>query len=276
MGCLNSSSVFTHWFGNIHLSGICNRKCYFCIGQHMMDVDALNTLNTWPLPGIDNFVDECIKHGVREINLTGTNTDPLLYTKMWDLKKYLHYRMPHPYYCELGIRTNGIACLVDYVAQIYDKASLTVCSLDAKINTQMMGGDPPDIYKWKSWFPNDLKVNIVLGPENVKNGDIFGTIVALASFGIKRINLREPYGQPHIGNPIHLTPEGYLYGMPYWWFGETKVCYWDVHYCEVQSINLYANGRVSTEYPITKGYTENGEVWDQNHFPGGRVQEQWL
>lgn len=56
MGCLNSDGSFSHWFGNIHLSGPCNRKCYFCIGQHMMALDGENNLDTWPLKNIDGFV----------------------------------------------------------------------------------------------------------------------------------------------------------------------------------------------------------------------------
>ena len=50
----------------------------------------------------------------------------------------------------------------------------------------------------------------------------------------------------------------------------------DVHYVEVESVNLYANGRVSITYPITKGYDPSGVVFPQFTFPGGRVHEQWL
>lgn len=64
MGCLNYNKGFEHWFGNIHLSGPCNRACYFCIGQHMMAVDAENNLNTWPLLGIEEFVVLCQQAGI--------------------------------------------------------------------------------------------------------------------------------------------------------------------------------------------------------------------
>ena len=59
MGCLNADSGFSHWFGNIHLSGPCNRACYFCIGQHMMALDPFNNLDEWPLVGLDDFVRKC-------------------------------------------------------------------------------------------------------------------------------------------------------------------------------------------------------------------------
>ncbi len=143
----------------------------------------------------------------------------------------------------------------------------------------MMGeGVPPDLARILTNHPNmDIKINVVMGPENVNNGDIFNTLNRLIHMGVRRVNLREPYGQPHIGDPMPTT----LYtkqvlGMPsYNWQG-LSVTYWDVHYVEVESVNLYANGRISVTYPITKGHDESGEVHDQTFFPGGRIHEQWL
>ena len=79
MGCLNSSNKFEHVFANIHLSGPCNRSCYFCIGQHMMDLDPENNLDTWPLLGLDKFVERCNERSITDVFVTGTNTDPMLY-----------------------------------------------------------------------------------------------------------------------------------------------------------------------------------------------------
>src|SRR5437762_5702074 len=104
MGCLNSEGQFFHWFANIHLSGPCNRACYFCIGQHMMELDPLNNLNLWPLKNIDEFLDCCLDKDVNEINLTGSNTDPLLYNHIPELKAYLEENIPNLIF---GIRTNG-------------------------------------------------------------------------------------------------------------------------------------------------------------------------
>ena len=108
MGCLNSKGNFTHWFGNIHLSGPCNRSCYFCIGQHMMAFDSLNVLDQWPLINIDRFVDDCYAKSISEINLTGSNTDPMLYKHIDRLYNYLYETVPN---LRFGIRTNGIKIL---------------------------------------------------------------------------------------------------------------------------------------------------------------------
>jgi hypothetical protein len=61
MGCLNDdpNHPFPHFFGNIHLSGPCNRSCYFCIGQHMMALDQENSLKRIPT-NIGKFLRECM------------------------------------------------------------------------------------------------------------------------------------------------------------------------------------------------------------------------
>jgi hypothetical protein len=281
MGCLNDTVGFKHWFGNIHLSGPCNRKCYFCIGQHMMALDKFNVLDTWPLDGLDAFLKECNDLNVTEINLTGTNTDPLLYKHLGELR---HYFKDYT----LGIRTNAVLSNLEGL-KYFDKGSITICSLDKEIYKKMMGhGEPPrlnDILDATQMW-SDVKVNIVLGPENCgPDNDIIKTIIDLknaeySNNQFTKINLREPYGQPHVGNPLMrldwLKPACYTYGMPTYNIGGIMVTYWDVHYVEVESINLYANGNISMTYPITKGYDDTGIVLDQTHFTGGRVREQWL
>lgn len=284
MGCLNSEGQFSHWFGNVHLSGPCNRSCYFCIGQHMMALDSYNNLKKWPLENVDAFVDECIKKRIAEVNVTGTNTDPLLYAHTQELAKYLRNRLGPE--TRLGVRTNGALVLGHLdVWRHYDKASVTVCSFDRSIYNKMMGpGEPPDLAAIlaESGHMSDVKVNVVLGPENAD--DVFETIVRCIDLGIKKINLREPYGQPHVGDPmkkIGLRRGGFTLGMPTYPVADGRhghlanVTYWDVHYVEVESVNLYANGIISTTYPITKGHHPTGEVKDQSSFPGGRVREQW-
>lgn len=277
MGCLNSTGDFSHWFGNIHLSGPCNRRCYFCIGQHMMALDSLDTLDAWPLPGFAEFIARCRERRIGEVNLTGSNTDPLLYRHHWPLTNTLRMEIPG---VKIGIRTNG-ALLLDRgdILDCYDKFSISITSLDPAIYKRTMGcGEPPDIYAIVAAIPRKpIKVNIVLCPETVDSGDLYRTLDRLAEAGIKTVNMREPYGQPHIGSPLK-NPCGSVYGMPqYRWGAGMMVTYWDVHYCEVESVNLYASGRVSEDYPVTRGHDESGVVKDQAQWTrSGRVCEQWV
>ena len=275
MGCLNDEGKFSHWFGNIHLSGPCNRRCYFCIGQHMMALDQMNTLDRFPLPGLDEFIVRCASHKVKEVYLTGSNTEPMLYRHHAELVERLKGGIRS---VRVGIRSNGIMVpkLPD-TWRLYDKASITICSIDRDVNRRMMGGDPADIDGIIGISAGmDLKVNVVLGPENI--GDVVNTLEKLAGSGVRRVNLREPYRQPHVGDPMvrnGFIAEGTTLEMPTYRIGRMKVTYWDVHYVEVESVNLYASGRISELYLITKGHDESGEVHSQEQFRHGRQRAQW-
>jgi MoaA/NifB/PqqE/SkfB family radical SAM enzyme len=271
MGCLNSDGRFAHWFGNIHLSGPCNRACYFCIGQHMMALDALNNLGTWPLLGLAAFLKQCALRGVETVYLTGTNTDPLLYRHPGRLAGALREAG-----FRVGIRTNGIA-FHPQTWKLYDVGSVTICSLNRATSLAMMGGEPPDLPRILTHSGlMDLKVNVVLGPEN--RAEIPALLDTLEAYGVTRVNLREPYGQPRQGDPLMSGrfPRGQKLGMPVYDWRGMSVMYWDVHYVEVESVNLYANGRISETYPITKGCADDGIVQPQSAFPGGRIREQWV
>ena len=123
-----------------------------------------------------------------------------------------------------------------------------------------------------------IKVNIVLCPEN-RGDDLLRTIEGLSAAGVRKINLREPYGQPHQGDPFaqSMSQVAERYGMPVYMMGATEVMYWDVHYVEVESVNLYANGIVSETYPITNGYDPSeGKVLDQSNWTDAkRHLPQW-
>lgn len=242
-----------------------------------MALDNYNTLDKFPLPGLDEFIKKCNEMEISEINMTGTNTDPLLYKHTQDLKLYLLKYIPK---LSFKIRTNAVKNDLSSF-NFYNGGSITICSLNENIYKQMMGkGTPPDIEKilkaTNHW--RELKINIVLGDENVKGGDIHETLAILESYKIQKVNLREPYGQAHIGNPLAtLVKMGEIFGNPYYDYENgMRVTYWDVHYTEVESINLYANGIVSTTYPITKGHDPvTGKVLDQSHFGKGRHYKQW-
>lgn len=249
----------------------------------MMALDPYNNLKTWPLTNIDKFVIKCNEHRVREINLTGSNTDPLLYEHTEKLANYLKLCIPD---VKLGVRTNGADALVKMgTLDLFDHISVSITSFNKAIYEKTMGrGLPPDKRLLKKLAKNKrLKVNIVLCPEILyrDSRDLIETLNVLSDAGVETVNLREPYGQPHIGDPaksIGLLQSGLRHGMPCYRILDMDVTYWDVHYVEVESVNLYANGIISETYPITKGHDPvAGKVEDQGHFTkSGRVRPQWL
>jgi len=245
----------------------------------MMALDKLNNLDRFPLINLDRFVDSCLEHDVHEVNITGSNTDPMLYKHMEKLRSYLQARIPNLIF---GIRTNGVLVLERWeVWQLFDKASISLCSFDPNLYIAMMGrGAPPNLEEiLKRSGSKPVKMNIILGPEIVDE-DLFTTLDKLADMGIKKVNLREPYGQPHIGDPMAAKGLNYfkqVYGMPCYIYKGIEITYWDVHYVEVESVNLYSSGHISVTYPVSKGHHPvKGEVHDQTYFPtSGRLTKQW-
>lgn len=278
MGCLNSNENFEHWFGNIHLSGPCNRSCYFCIGQYMPGQDMNNNLHG-ELEGLNEFILACKAKGVTEVNITGTNTDPLMRDGLIGLCLYLRAAG----FTNIGIRTNGVRIRrLEDVMPYIDKVSVSVTSFDPDLYKQTMGqGTPPNLAEIKGYadlHKVDLKLNTVLCPETVELY-VARTIEHASDLGIKRINFREPYGQAHIGDPFAalLIPNKTVFGNPCYEIAGVECTYWDVNYTQVESVNLYADGKISLDYPVTRGHSdEHGDVKDQSFFEQGRQRSQWI
>lgn len=283
MGCLNSGQGFDHWFANIHLSGPCNRSCYFCIGQWMPGQDMNNNLGDVELKGYDKFLAECRERNITEVNITGTNTDPLMFKNLAGLLKQLR----NDGFTNIGIRTNAVQAnkLIEVMPYI-DKFSVSVTSFDPELYLKTMGSGWPPILEPVIEAANQhgvpVKLNVVLCPET--QNDITNTILKARDLGIKKINFREPYGQTHIGNPFSHPKisgdDGFLkrvFGNPCYNRYGVECTYWDVHYTQVESVNLYADGHVSIEYPISLGHSKTlGQVKDQSNFETGRQRTQWV
>lgn len=263
MGCLNDNKNFDHRFANIHLSGPCNRDCYFCIGQHMPGVQGLNTLQTWPLPGLIEFTTEASRLGVYRVYLTGSDTEPALYRYHEQLIQHLRRKLPG---CYIGIRTNGTR---PEVLRQYDGGSISVPSFDSHTYRKLMGGTVPDVAACIEACPS-LTLNVCLDVDSTRT--LQDTLDKASDLGFRRVNLRELYGQRHEGDPMvglsGFTRVGEWAGNPqYTSAAGLTVTYWNVHFTEVTSLNLYANGHVDHSYSVTLGHDkELGEVKGQEFF----------
>jgi hypothetical protein len=243
----------------------------------------MNNNLTGDIKGLDEFIAECKKRDVKEVNITGTNTDPLMRDGLIGLCLYLRYHGMN----NIGIRTNGIRVgrLIEVMPYI-DKVSISVTSLNPDLYKKTMGsGTPPDLGSIVVAAARNnvvVKLNVVLCPETA--GDIDHTIYRAANMLIEKINFREPYGQRHIGNPFahpkDLMNRGahkWVYGNPCYLRYGVECTYWDVHYTQVDSINLYADGTISNDYAVSLGHSEeHGDVKDQSKFRQGRQRAQWV
>lgn len=123
----------------------------------------------------------------------------------------------------------------------------------------------------------------ILEKDKLGHSDLEKTLRNLSRLNVERVNIRQPYGQPHIENPLGKLPAAFnfnkIHGMDSYFYGHNDMLltFWDVHYVEVESINLYANGRIITDYPVTRGHSPNGIVQSQENFKeSGRVRFQWV
>lgn len=124
-------------FANVLFGGPCNRRCYYCIGESLPERVNVNNLNIFPPRGIDPFVDEVNKRGIREIVFTGTTTDPQMYRHEVRLLDLLRSRIPASRYC---VHTNGARALqkIELFNQ-YDRACISFPSFDVDIYERHMG-----------------------------------------------------------------------------------------------------------------------------------------
>jgi hypothetical protein len=248
----------------------------------MQALEPFNNLNKENLDGFDDFITKCKEYKITEVALTGSNTDPLLYRFIPSLKDKLQKNLDLQMF---RITTNGVRVLNNIdIWKLFDFASITFCSFDRKINQEMMGGEPVDIKKIIKNTPFDFRINILLSTKNICNNDLMLTIDKLIEAGTTKINLREPYGQPNMSKALNLFFKQNnlefshkILGNDALIYKGCEICYWNVHYTEVESVNLYANGKVSDDYPITRGYHSSGSVLSQDNWSfEGRKYQQWL
>ena len=93
-------------FANINLLGVCNAKCFFCLGRDISQLlQKHNQTNihyaNWQNFG--RFMDKCREEGIKNIYLTGQNVDSLQYSYFTELSKFLQGQG-----FTFGIRTNGL------------------------------------------------------------------------------------------------------------------------------------------------------------------------
>lgn len=96
-------------FANINMLGRCNVDCFFCLGKDIEEI--LSKQNQMSMhfkewERFEEFLEICKKEEIRNIYLTGQNTDPLLYPYLQELVRFIQHS---GFKC--GVRTNGFLAL---------------------------------------------------------------------------------------------------------------------------------------------------------------------
>jgi MoaA/NifB/PqqE/SkfB family radical SAM enzyme len=240
----------TYDFANILLSGWCNLRCPHCIG-HASALRAMpNNLNTFPLKGLERFVDELNRHGVIQISLTGTNTDPQLYGYEPELIDYLRKRIPG---VKISLHTNGkLAMQKMGIFNLYDRATISLPSFELETCRKITGSphvlDLPGIVQ-ASRIP--LKISTLITEHNIN--EIPSIMIRCREFGISRMVLRKLYGETRRWNLFSdLKPVRYFGGNPVYNVDDMEVTLWDFSASRVRCLNLFSDGTISQKYQLTK------------------------
>lgn len=237
-------------FANILLSGPCNLRCPYCIGRQVDPRFNRDNLDEFPLRNLEPFVELLRRHGVRQVVLTGTNTDPQLYRHEARLIAWLREQIPG---VQLSLHTNGQLALKKIAAfNLYDRVSLSLPSFDPGTYARMTGSRRvPDLAAILRESRVPVKVSCVLDEANA--GEMAGFLARCRALGVRRAVLRQLYGDPRQWElPAGLRLVGsYRRNPVYDWEG-MEVTYWRFEDTASTSLNLFSDGSISSEYLLTR------------------------
>jgi hypothetical protein len=238
-------------FANILFGGPCNRACPFCIGQLMPARVNHSNLDVFPPNGIDAFIREVNRHGIRQIVFTGTTTDPQLYRFEAGLLRWLRDRVTTG--AQYSVHTNGVLALKRMsVFNQYDRACISFPSFVPATYEKMMGSrSVPDLAAILAQARIPVKVSCVVNEHNVAEMDSF--LEGCGRIGVKRLVLRKLYGEQREWPLLAGLPlRSYYRGNPVYDCVGMEVTCWDFDLTSSTSINLFADGTLGTSYLLAE------------------------
>ncbi len=259
-------------FANINLLGKCNLDCFFCLGKDLEEEFLkYNSLDTPPsrLPNLAEFLALCKRQSVRNIYITGQNTDPLLYRHLDELIDYLQREG-----FMAGLRTNGLLAhrKIATINRCRKSVSYTMLTLNEETMQEITGVRKIPYFDYI--FRNvtiPQRVATVVTTQNVD--EILDLIMFVSQypqigyFQVRRISTdtREKEMMEHIEafekfyervrkkfpqvDEFERSPILDIYGV--------KVSFWRTVETSVNSLNYFSNGVLSREYFIIEGYLKN-------------------
>lgn len=233
-------------FANILFSGPCNLACPYCIGRRIKNPP--DNLNTFPLRGIGDFMEALNQKGIRQISLTGTNTDPQLYRHEKKLIDYLRRKIPE---VKLSLHTNGTMAIRKMdVFNSYDRATISLPAFSNDVYRKMTGKPtPPDVETIieKSHIP--IKISTILTSDNASK--IPDIIERCRELGIRRMVIRNPYGSSRPTDIFDgMTPVRVFGGNPVYISNGMEITHWDFSKTDLTCLNLFSDGVITDRYRI--------------------------
>lgn len=233
-------------FANILFGGPCNRACPFCIGKQLSASLQQDNLRLYPLRNQDQFIRELRERNLRQLVLTGTNTDPQLYRYEQRLLRALRRQLPD---AEICLHTNGALALrkMDVFNQ-YDRVCISLPTFDTDTYQSLMGSRKvPDLAEIMRQAQVPVKISALAAHSSSTFLD------RLAETGIRRVVLRRLYGvRETVSLPEGLIARGTYRGNPVYSWGPMEVTLWNFETSTSASLNLFPDGSISPHYLLTR------------------------
>lgn len=237
----------TNRMANILLSGRCNLRCPACIGRQPGRALPDN-LERFPLAGMARFEARLRRLGVREITLTGTNTDPLLHARLGEVVRRLKARVPG---ARLNLHTNGVLAMrrLDVIRRCH-RMCLSLPSLTAATCEAMTGSARVlDLERIVAEAGVPVKVSVLLSPHNM--AEIPSLLARCRGAGVRRVVLRQPWPRPAVPLTVNLgdaVSRRRFAGNPVYQLDGLEVTVWDFGQTRLHCLNLFSDGSMSHAY----------------------------
>lgn len=232
-------------FANILLAGPCNQRCPHCIGKKLGAPFPPN-LDRFPLKNFARFTTLLRELGIRQVSLTGTDTDPLLYRHVEQLLAALRQAVPG---VQISLHSNGLLALARLsVVNQFDRVALSLPSLRPATCRALTGSSRVlDLEKIAAAVSMPLKISMLLTPANL--GEVEAVIARCHGLGIRRLVLRQLHGTAQPLDPLPgRTPARWFAGQPVFDVDGVEVTVWDFASAQLDCVNLYSDGTLSRRY----------------------------
>ncbi|MFZ6027500.1 MAG: radical SAM protein [Chloroflexota bacterium] len=227
----------------------CNARCPFCIGKQIAPQRYHPNLDEYPPRGLDAFLAALREKHVRQIVLTGTNTDPLCYRHLDRLLSYLRVQVPEG---RFSLHTNG-RLVERHIALVnrFDKVCISLPSFKPTTYRAMMGvTGVPRLPAILARCTVRVKLSCIVTEQNAPEMESY--LATCHRMGVRRVVLRKPFGEKFAAQAQLASllghPTGHFYSCMVYAFKGMEVTLWDFVHTDIESINLFSTGEVSSNY----------------------------
>lgn len=244
-----------HKFANILFAGKCNAFCPDCIGKQIRQWLNTNNLSKWPLENIDRFIDILNQEEIKEVSLTWTITDPLLYKYQIELIECLRSSIDS---VKLSLHTNGrLIQKSPNIFNQYDRAAISIPSFKEDIYSILMGTwHIPNIEYIHTISHIPIKISTLITDLNRREIPEF--IDQCYQKGVQRLVLRKVFWEKRTLDQmidldkIDLIYENKFMNNSVYNYKWMEVTLREFETTENIAYNLFADGTISDQYLLNK------------------------